>query len=761
MLKRFLFVLYFAVLFSHILFAQEPEGTIIGRVLDRNTKQPLSGVNILLENSNLGTATDLDGYYRITNVLVGTYSVSFQYIGYESQNQTDIIVNSGRIFICNIELDQSILEGENIEVISYFSKSNSEPISVISFNKEEIRRSPGSAGDVSRILMALPSTAQVADNANDLMVRGGSPSENAFYVDNIQIPNINHFPVQGASGGPIGLLNVDFIDDIKFYTGGFSSIYGDRLSSVIDMNFREGNRETFEAQLDVSFSGFGGIVEGPLPGNKGSWFLSARRSYLDFIVGAIGTGVAPRYGDVHIKSDFDLNQNNKLSFLNIFGNSSIKYSRKESEDIGNPNFGDYNTYQNTVGLNWLSVWDNNGYSETSLSYSFINSKDNWYDVKTGAEDFGSDYLEGNIRLRNVNHWQINKQNKMDFGLEITRNLANYDYYFSQYFNRVGNIVNGLKVKDSFNSTDYAGFINYSYNPLSNLAFNFGLRSDYFSFSKKFYTTPRISSSFKLTSRLTMNAAYGLFYQSLPTFLLSQDENNKDLENPEATHYVLGFDYMLTDDTKLTFEAYDKEYKNFPIDPNDPSLFVIDEGRSNSFFRRYENLQSKGKAFSRGVEILLQKKLAKDFYGLVSGSIFKSRYKAIDGVWRDRIYDNQYLFSFIGGYKPNNRWEFSARWTYAGGVPYTPFDQEESRIANAGIIDQSKINKSRYPNYHALNLRMDKRFFFSSSNIVIFVSIWNAYNRQNIASYYWDEVDNKQDQIDQWSLLPIVGFEYEL
>ena len=245
-------------------------------------------------------------------------------------------------------------------------------------------------------------------------------------------------------------------------------------------------------------------------------------------------------------------------------------------------------------------------------------------------------------------------------------------------------------------------------------------------------------------------------------LLSQNEIHQQLETPSAMHYILGIDHLLTPDTKLSLEAYQKNYDHFPLDPNQPQLFVLDElFYRYGFFFNHEQLVDQGKAIAKGVEIVLQKKLAKDFYGLASAAYFRARYRDIDGIWRDRVLDNRMLFSLEGGYKPDQNWEFSLRWIYAGGSPYTPFDLDASRAAHRSVLDENKTNAERYPDYHSLNIRFDRRFYWGNSNLIFYLSVWNAYNRKNVASYFWNEQKQKQDQIYQWLLLPIFGLEYEL
>ncbi len=754
-----LFCLFFLVAGSIKTFAEN--GSIRGRVVNAETLQPLAGANVFIEGTQKGAATDVDGNYFIPDLSAGSFIVTIQYIGYATLSKTDVIVRPGRITYCDAALTPQQLEAEAIVVQSgYFTEMLENTGSITQFNREEIRRSPGSAGDISRILMAMPSTAQVYDNANDLMVRGGSPMENGFYIDNIPVPNINHFPVQGSSGGPIGLLNVDFIENVSFYCDGFSPVYGDRLSSVVDIDFRDGNREQTDRQLDLNMGGFGAIAEGPLDADKGSWFVSARRSYLDLIVDAIGTGVAPRYGDVQGKVVYDVDAHNQLSLLNIFGTSEFASDKKKATENNQDSYGKTTVYQNTIGVNWRRLWKNKGYSNTSLSWSYIKNDRAFF--ATGDDRLMNDVvsLEGSVHLRNVNYYRLNANSRMEFGIEGSYETADYDYALGGYTNRFGSVIPPLILNDDINSLKTAAFFNYTWNYGNRFSLSWGWRGAYFSAGGNYHSSPRLSVTYRISDRFTLNGAYGEFYQQLPAFLMAQRNEYKHLKDPHAVHYIIGAEYLPAPDTRLTLEVYYKKYDGFPVSAADPAKFIVDDGRSMNFFRHYGALSDKGKARSRGVELLLQKKLAKDFYGLVSASYFRSHYRDFTGTWRNRIYDNRWLFSVIGGYKPDNRWEFSVRWNYAGGVPYTPLDLQQSAKYNTAIIDTRRINANRYPAYHSLNLRVDRRFYYDSVNLVTYLSIWNVYNRKNVALYYWNELEKQQDTLYQWSMIPIGGIELE-
>jgi hypothetical protein len=403
LLKLMLLLFAFHLLISSMALGQLkiPTGTIQGKVLDADIKAPLIGANVVLRGTHLGAATDLNGNFVVKKVPVGSYALQFDYIGYERVTKADIIVRSERITSVQAELKMSAVETEGVSVTAgYFSDDEDQPTSSVNFSHEEIRRAPGSAGDVSRIVISLPSLAKVNDQSNNLIVRGGNPIENTFFIDNIEIPNINHFPHQGASGGPIGILNVDFIQDVNFYTGGFSVLYGDKLSSIMDIKFREGNRSEFDAQLDLNFGGFGGVAEGPIFNNKGSWLFSARRSYLDFVVDVfdVGSTIAPVYGDIQGKLVYDFNPNHKLILLSIFADDHNAPDRETGEKNYMTHYGNQDLYQGIVGINWRAIWNKSGYSNTSLAYTSNKFNEDFYETTTGKYDIRNRSHEKNFKF---------------------------------------------------------------------------------------------------------------------------------------------------------------------------------------------------------------------------------------------------------------------------------------------------------------------------------------------------------------------------
>jgi hypothetical protein len=741
----------------------ERVGVLKGQVLDRYSQAPISGVSVSVEGLGIQTTTGADGRYEVVDVPVGGYRLVFRILGYRPLATTDVIVRSSRITFTNADLEQVAMELEGLVVVAgSFLEDEAQPNSIVGFGGEEIRRAPGSASDVSRIVAALPSVAKVNDQTNSLIVRGGSPMENSFFVDNIEIPNINHFPTQGASGGPIGLINVDFIDGVDFRTGGFSAAYGDRLSSVMDIEFRDGNRSEFDGQLDLSLMGVGGVLEGPLSDGKGAWMISARRSYLDLIINMVDVGstVAPRYGDYQGKVVYDVAPGHQLSALGIFADDHMSSDSTVAVENAMVYYGDQDLATGTFGVNWRALWGG-GVSNTSLSYTTNKFDEHFFESTTGEFLTRNRSSEHTFALRSVSRYQMSSRASLEFGVDAKHLIVDFDNVYAAHTDAVGNPTPETTLETRIGENKIGAFASLSLRPTNRLTTTAGLRADHFTFNEHTHLSPRFSIDYQLTDQTSVNAAAGVYYQSLPMVLLAQNEANRQLNDPRATHFVLGLSHMLTDFTKLSLELYHKEYTNSPIDPEQPSLFLVDElFYRYGFYTQHGTLTDSGNAQATGVEVTLQKRLARDVYGLLSASYSRIRYQGSDLVWRNRVFDNRLILGAEGGYKPSNNWELSARWIFAGGVPYTPYDLGRSAELNRAVLDESRINQERLANYHSLNVRLDRRFHFSGSNLIFYLSVWNAYNRRNVASYYWNEIEGVPDLIYQWSALPIFGLEFE-
>jgi len=741
-------------------------GTIKGRVVDLDTQSPLVGTTVSTVGTERGTSTNEQGEFTITDIPVGNYILSFSHLGYEALSRTDIIVKSKRITFVEIALKPSAIPGQDVVVTSaYFSPTDLLSTSTIEMSKEEIRRIPEAFGDINRAASVLPAVTLVGGYSNKLIVRGGNPIENGFIVDNIHLPTITHYPIQGSSAGGISLLNFDFIRDATFHVGGFPAGYGDRLSSFTNIAYRDGNREEYDGKLSIDFSGVRGAVEGPFPWKKGSWLFSARYSSLALLEKPLQLYTVPRYIDYQGKLTFALTPRDQLSGLLIIGHDDVSFTKEDADkrNVSYFFYGEAKFSENIAGINWTHSWADRGYSETSLAYANTHFDYHLDDPRwwRWEERMTNNSTEGSVRIRNINHLRLNRTMQMESCLQASFINNDYDNFYEFDTEPSGGRVYPLHVKEKIATEKVGAAASLNWQAAPRLNTTLGLRTDYFSYNTNFSVSPRLSLSYRLARATLLNAACGLYHQNLPLILLSQNETHQDLRDPRAFHAVLGITQLLRDDTRFTIEAYIKEYRQMPLDQNQPGLFVLDELVYRYLvFYAHEELIDSGQAFARGIELMLQKKLARKLYGMVSASFSRTRYRDADGIWRNRAVDNVFSITALTGYKPNDSWEFNLRWSYAGGAPYTPFDYEKSERRETDVFDQTRINAERLPPYNTLSLRIDKSFHLGGSDFALYLSVWNVYHRKNIIGYKWNEVRNRPGTMQTGGIVPIFGLEYE-
>lgn len=757
------FLLLLLLLTAAPAFAEAPAGSLRGTITDRRTGEPLVGASVLLLGTDTGAATDFDGRFRIAAIPAGIYTVRVQSVGYEAVNLTDIVIRSQRETELNATLTPSVVTGQEVVVTggSYFQIDPANPVSAVSFNPEELRRSPGSGQELARVISLIPGVVAKGEVSQDLMVRGGSPAENGFYIDNIPMPGVAHFQMPGGqSNGPIGIVNTDLIEDVTFFTGGYSAAYGDRASAIGDVRYREGARNRFAGDLALSMGGAGLTLEGPILDGKGSVLVSGRRSYLDLIADAINTGGAPVYTDAQIKAVWDVNRAHRLTLLNIFGTSRFTADEEQAREAGVNVSTDARYAQNTLGLNHRFVWSKTGFTNTSVSYSWKTDRSVNEYYETGLTDADIRIRNAYLALRSVSRYSLNPRVSVDFGVDARLERGEYDYFVAGGAANGGGMRPDITRDLSLDGTVAGAFATLTLNPVNALNLSLGLRADRSDYNEATTLDPRVSATYALHPKWSVNAAWGWYSQLNDRFLMSQYAANRDLKAMRARHLMLGVDHLLTDDTKLTVEVFDKSYRDMPElpagTPGYAPLFVPDNG-----FLLYETpLRSTGTAWARGAELFIQKKLAVDFYGMASVAWFRTRYEGFDGVEYDRDFDTKFQTSLIGGWRPNDRFEVSARWSYVGSRPFTPIDPAASQAAEATVLDLARINGARMPAYHSLYLRADRRYFLNRTNVVTFIEIWNTYARENVSGYFWSPVEDKVVSLKQFGFIPVGGVKFE-
>ena len=636
----------------------DPTGFVKGKVIDINSQLPLAGANIIIKSTSIGTISDDDGYFSIKYIPNGNYSISVSYIGYKTVYLSDVWVRPNAYDFLNVKLEQSIIQIDDITVEeNFFKKSLVNEFQSVSFNRDDMRRSPGSGQEITRIINTLPSVASVGENRQDMMVRGGGPTENGFIIDNIYIPSISHFQqADGRSNGPVGIINTDMVENLDFYSNGFSSKYGNKLSSFGDITYRSGNREKNEGYGLLGMGGLGFLIEGPLT-NKVSYITSFRMSYLDIIADAINaSGGMPSYNDFQAKINYKPSIYNTFSILMITGSSLYDRDKNGALDVGESEYGKLENDQQTVGINYKRIWNEKAYSNSSLSISNKFSKVNFSNINTDSSVFKNIEKTDIVNFRQVNHIKLASQTNIELGFDAQWTNQNYDYL--RKLNDSNILLDKIKFDEKVLISNYSTFFTLKKDIGRKLVSSIGFRTDLNDYENKTLFSPRMNLDYEIVynrTNLIFNA--GDYYQNPPAIYIANNASDR-LKSAKARQYSISLEHMITTSTKFSISVYQKDYNNSPILPNsnihnDPT-FLFDE------LRMYNGIVSTGSAESKGLELLIQKKRVENFYGLIGGSIFNSTFIDFNGVERNRNHNYKYIFNMVGGYRPKSDWEISIR-----------------------------------------------------------------------------------------------------
>jgi hypothetical protein len=737
-------------------------GSIKGRIIDQITQEPLPSAVVQVMGTQIGASSDTNGQFTISNIPVGTYQVRASLIGYEPHVESDVIVAVARPVELLLGLRQSNIDIEGVEVrAGYFQRTPDAPVSVQQLTYEEIRRSPGGLEDVVRAIAVLPGVAQAQPGRNDLVVRGGAPSENLFLVDNIEIPNINHFGTQGAGGGPLSYINLDFVQETAFSTGGFGVRYGDRMSSVLNIDLRDGRTDRLGGKATVSATQFGLNVEGPLS-ETGNFVFSARRSYLDFIFKAAGFGFVPEYWDFLGRAHYKLDKQNDLTILAVgaiddvsFFNDNADRRFSNSRVLGTAQ----RQYASGVSLKHLFT---NGFATFTLGRSFVRYNGIQRDsllvpVFSNRSEEGETSLRADVTMKAAEHTEIS------LGAQAKLVRFRTDLALPGYVTPFGDTLS-VDVQN-YLATGAKGsvYLQLTQNLFQGLSVIVGGRGDYFDrIDQKFVVAPRAAIVYEINPLTTISASAGTFYQSPSYIWLVANSVNRRLYHVRADQFVVGVERMLRDDLRFRIEGYTKLYSNYPASIDRPYLVLANTGGgfggSEEGFASYglDPLVSQGKGRSVGVELLLQKKLSDvPLYGQASLTLSNTRFTAIDGVERPGSYDQGVIVNLSAGYRFNEKWEASAKFRYSSGHPYTPFN------AN-GTQNTLVYNSERTVPVHGLDVRVDRRWNFATWTLIGYIDVQNIYSNKHSGSVRWNAREQRVE-MDESSIgiLPSIGISAEL
>ncbi len=749
------------VLLTATLSGYAATGQLAGTVIDANTGATVPFSTVQIVGTTLGTVADSAGSFTVT-VDAGTISILATALGYQPRVVSDIVISPVRPAVVRIVLipDAAVI-AERITVRpDFFDRATDAPLSTTSQSAEEIRRLPGGFEDVVRAISIVPGVAQTTQGRNDLIVRGGAPSENLYLIDNIEVNNINHFGTQGSAGGPISFINLDFVDNTTFSAGGFGARYGDRLSSTLAINLRDGRRDRFGGRATISATRFGIDAEGPL-GERGSFVVSARRSYLDLIFRANGFEFVPEFWDFLARAELEPTPRDKFSLLAIGAINNVRLFNDEADDrFDNSRRLDNDQNQAVTGVSWRRLLGS-GFITTTLSQTFVDYEFTQRDSLL-TPFFVTESTELDIALRVDGQFQVSPETELWFGVQGKIQRADGDLLLRDFADPYSDFTDTFNIEQPFDTTGtkLAVYTQLSQR-LGSLTLTAGVRGDYFSLiDAEPEVAPRLSASWEVASPIRLSVSAGRYYQAPSIIWIAANEFNRGLRQMGTDQVVAGIEIRLRDDTKFRVEGYYKDYFDYATSIERPYLVMAnsggDFGGSEEGFASFglDSLVSAGEGRAYGVEFFLQKKLSEiPCYGQMSLTIGQVEYAGIDGIYRDGSFDQRVIFNIGGGYIFNERWEVSTKFQISTGRPYTPFEADGSRSIE-------RYNSVRLGPSHALDLRVDRRWFFGGWVLTTYLDLQNVYARSQPEIPFYNVRTGQAETEDGLGLLPSIGITAE-
>lgn len=735
------------LLFPLSQFAQV-SGTLTGYVKDTKTEQPLGGATVRLDSTQLGAVTDTNGFYRITDIPPQAYNVTATYIGFTPITKFNVIVRSQGNIDLNFDLEETAIEVEGVEIRpDPFIKPIETPLSTQTLTTEEIIAYPGGSNDVAKVIQSLPGVSgAVAGFRNEVIIRGGAPNEVVYYLDGIEIPNINHFATQGSGGGPVSLLNVSFFEGVTLTTSAFSAQYDDALSGILQFDQRNGNNRELRTNIRVSATDAALTLEGPIgkkrmdeggaAGAKTSYIVSVRRSYLQLLFQLLDLPFLPDYYDYQFKVNHQIDNYNEL---NLIGLGSVDdFSINVPDDLTAEAQTDLDQapiisqWSTTTGLSWRMRFKNKvGFIRNSLSYNILNNNFQRFEDNENEEGlfFANDSRDFAIKLRSE-YTEFFGNTKFSAGATVQR---------ISYTNETLDVINDLTFSSDLDFYKY-GFFAQASQPLLNnkVKLSFGFRMDGNSFSdtgndlwRTFSPRLAVSTLLDAEGKWKFNLSGGRYFKIPPSTVLGFQDNDGNVINQNAKyirsdHIVVGFEYVPRVSTRFTIEGFYKRYDNYPVSIRD-SISLANLGADFEVFGS-EPVESVGLGRTFGLEFLIQQKLTKKVFAILAYTLYQSEYTAFDpDDFTPSIWDNTHLVSFTGGYKFGNNWELGAKFRYYGRAPFAPVDQEITTETYPDIVlDYSRLGEERIDPFHSLDVRIDKKWNFEKLSLNVFFDVQNLY-----------------------------------
>ncbi len=731
-------LLTLTVIFASLTASFAQNGVVKGRMFNETNNEPLEFGTVFLQGTNYGGYTDSLGRFEIRNIPPGLYNLEARYSGFAPEFISEVQVTNSKPYVVEIAMVEKANETDSVLIVaSPFKQQEETPLSLRTIGTSEIKRNPGGNRDISKVIQSLPGVASTVSFRNDILIRGGSPNENRFYIDGIEVPNINHFATQGASGGPVGLINVDFIGEVDFYSGAFPANRGNALSSVFEFRQRPARDDRLGFTATVGASDLALTLEGPT-GENSSFLFSVRRSYLGLLFKVLALPFLPNYNDYQYKHKFRFGKRHELNIVSLGALDDFALNLEaDSTDFQKYVLGylPVQTQWNyTFGASYKYFGDK-GFWTLVASRNMLNNRSVKYPDNDEALNPTLDYLSQEIE----NKFRLEYTARTD-GFKINYGL-NYEYakYNSDTYNVLP--IGVVDFQSELNLQKYGAFAQLSKRLFNDrLTLSAGARIDGNSFSEQMQNpftqfSPRFSASVLITPKLAANFNTGIFYQLPPYTVLGFRDNSGNLANLDVTYIrnrqlVGGLAYTTELNSKISVEGYYKEYSNYPFLLRD-SLSLANIGGDFGIVGN-EPVSSTSEGRTYGLEVLIQQRLYQGFYGIIAYTLGWSEFKDKTGAYAPSSWDSRHIVALTAGKKFKGDWEVGAKWRLTTGTPFTPANVGVSSLRSVWDITQievkdfNRLNTERLNTYHQLDVRIDKKWYFNTWSFNVFVDVQNLY-----------------------------------
>lgn len=746
--------------------SRDAVGVIAGRVIATGSERPLGDAVVQVPGTTRSARTDADGRFVLRDVPIGIVRLDVRRLGYAAVTRGDIAVTPGKPAEVTIALVPTQIQLERVTVRPQAFPAvapATTPVSTQRYDAEELRRQPGAQEDVLRAISIAPGVGVTSAARNDLVVRGGAPAENLFVVDNIEVPNINHFGSQGSTGGPISLVNVRFVDNAALSAGGFGVRYGDRASSATVITLREGNRERVSGEVNVAATQVGAVVEGPI-GSRATFLANVRQSYLDLLFKAIGLSFIPSYTDATAKLAWRPSPRDAFSAVVIGARGTVTFDNDtDSARVNNAQVLAPRQDQYFSGITWKRQVTR-GLVTTTLGRTFTRYRTAQRDSLL-APVFASQSSEGETTLRTDLVLSLGDRLDIETGTAWRyASRAQFATTLRGALRRDGDgVPRPLAVDTMFRALRNGSYAQASMQLHPRLRITTGVRADWYGFlDGATRLAPRAAAALRFGDRTTATLAAGRYWQA-PSYiwLVGDATNTRTLRPFHADHLVIGVTRVVTPELKVQVEGYVKRYGAYPTRVWRPQAVFSPSGFDDvttDIPFGLEPLASNGVGTARGIEIFAQKKLgATPWYGQLAASWNHTRFTARDGIDRRGAFDTPVLANGVLGWRPNARWELATRVRSGSGLPYTPWI---TNGAQAGTLDFTRYNADRLAPFFAADLRIDRRWLVRGRQLIGYIDLQNVTNRANATAPSWDLRAQRVRQETGVGLLPTIGLNLE-